>query len=190
MAVITVGSVQAGAANNVIPATALLKANLRWYNPDVREQLLKGIKAVNAGVAATYAAPGAEPTITMKGGATPLVNDSKLSERLATSLKAALGEKAVITSMPRANGSEDFHHLLGEFTDVPLNYTFVGVADPGVFIRAVKDGKKFPYMNHNPNFIVDLKAIPFGARVATLSALELLGKPAEKQAATGKTGAH
>jgi len=188
MAVITVGSVQAGADNNVIPATALLKANLRWYNPDVREQLLKGIKAVNAGVAATYAAPGADPAITMKGGATPLVNDSKLSERLAASLKAAIGEKAVITNLPRANGSEDFHHLLGDFTDVPLNYTFVGVADPGVFIRAVKEGKKFPYMNHNPNFIVDLKAIPFGTRVATLSALELLAKPAGKQAA-GKTAA-
>lgn len=186
MAVITVGSVQAGADNNVIPETALLKANLRWYDPDVREQLLKGIKAVNAGVAATYAAPGADPTITMKGGATPLINDKKLSERLAAALRPAIGEKAVITNLPRANGSEDFHHLLGEFTDVPLNYTFVGVADPGVFTRAVKEGKKFPYMNHNPNFIVDLKAIPFGTRVATLSALELLAKPSGQKAAAGR----
>lgn len=180
MAVITVGSVQAGSDNNVIPETALVKANLRWYRPEVRKQLLEGITAVNAGVATTYAIPGAPaPVITMKGGATPLVNDKKLAERLAASLKTTIGDKAVITDVPRANGSEDFHHLLGAFTDVPLNYSFVGVADPAVFMKAVKAGKKFPYANHSPNFIVDLKAIPFGTRVATLSMLELLAKPAQ-----------
>ncbi len=36
-AVLTVGSIQAGADNNVIPSTALVKANLRWYDPKVRE---------------------------------------------------------------------------------------------------------------------------------------------------------
>ncbi len=39
-AVLTVGSIQAGADNNAIPATALVKANIRWYDPAVRRQLL------------------------------------------------------------------------------------------------------------------------------------------------------
>jgi len=42
-AVITVGSVQAGADNNVIPASALLKINLRWYDEKDRQRMLDGI---------------------------------------------------------------------------------------------------------------------------------------------------
>jgi hypothetical protein len=33
-----------------------------------------------------------------------------------------------------------------------------------------------PYSNHNPDFFVDLAAIPIGAKVNTLSALTMLGK--------------
>ena len=50
-AVLTVGSIQAGADNNVIPATAMVKANLRWYDPKVREQLIAGIHSISDGVA-------------------------------------------------------------------------------------------------------------------------------------------
>jgi hippurate hydrolase len=34
-----------------------------------------------------------------------------------------------------------------------------------------------PYSAHNPNFVVDLKAIPIGAQVATVAMLDLLGSP-------------
>jgi hippurate hydrolase len=177
-AVLTVGSIQAGADNNVIPATALVKANLRWYNPQVREQMIKGIKAVSNGIARTYGMPEDQlPVITMKGGSTPLVNQKELAERMAAMLKGIIGEKNVVTEFPPATGSEDVHLLLGPYPDVPFNYLIVGVADPDVFATAVKDGKPFPYSAHNPNFVVDLKAIPFGTKVATVSMLELLAKP-------------
>ena len=38
---------------------------------------------------------------------------------------------------------------------------------------------QLPYALHNPNFVVDLSAIPVGASVATISMLELL-QPASK----------
>lgn len=53
---------------------------------------------------------------------------------------------------------------------------FIGVADPVVFANAVKQGKPVPYIPHSPNYIVDLKALPVGAKVTTVSMLELLTK--------------
>jgi len=116
------------------------------------------------------------PIITIKGGSPPLVNDEALANRLATSLKPFLGEKNVVTEFPPATGSEDVHMLLGPHSDVPLNFMFVGVAAPAVFEAARKQGKTMPYSAHNPNFVVDLKAIPVGAKMAAASMLELLGR--------------
>jgi hippurate hydrolase len=63
---------------------------------------------------------------------------------------------------------------------VPFSFTIVGVADPTVFAAARKEGKMMPYSAHNPNFVVDLKAIPVGTKVATAAMLDLLGKPGAK----------
>lgn len=175
-AVLTVGSVQAGIDNNVIPSTALVKANLRWYDPKVRDQLVAGIESISNGIARTYGMPEDQlPEITMKGHSTPLVNDEPLAARMAEPLKALLGEEAVVTELPPATGSEDVHLLKGPHTDVPFNFLIVGVADPEVFAEAVASGKGLPYSAHNPNFVVDLEAIPLGTRVAAVSMLELMG---------------
>ena len=164
-AVLTVGSIQAGADNNVIPATALVKANLRWYDPKVREQLILGIRNDSNGIARTYGMPEDQmPVITMKGGSTPLVNDDALATRLAMAPKAVLGERNVVTDLPPATGSEDVHLLIGPNTGVPFTFLIVGVADPAVYAAAVKEGKPFPYSAHNPNFVVDPKAIPVGTK--------------------------
>lgn len=180
-AVLTVGSIQAGADNNVIPATALVKANLRWYDPKVREQLIAGIRSISNGIARTYGMPEDQlPEITMKGGSTPLVNQEALAKRLAVPLKTLLGEDKVVTEFPPATGSEDVHLLLGPNVDVPFTYLIVGVADPAVFAAARKEGKMMPYSAHNPNFVVDLKAIPVGTKMATVSMLELMRKGASK----------
>ncbi|MES1226553.1 MAG: amidohydrolase, partial [Bacteroidota bacterium] len=49
--VLTVGAIQAGSVNNVIPPSALLKLNLRWFNDKDRNTLLNGIKHINEGIA-------------------------------------------------------------------------------------------------------------------------------------------
>jgi metal-dependent amidase/aminoacylase/carboxypeptidase family protein len=176
-AVLTVGSIQAGIDNNVIPSTALVKANLRWYDPKVREQLIAGIRSVSHGIARTYGRPEDQlPVITMTGGSTPLVNDDVLARRLAVPLRGLLGDRTVLTEFPPATGSEDVHLLIGPNAGVPFTYLIVGVADPAVFSAAQKEGKMLSYSAHNPNFVVDLKAIPVGAKVATISMLELLAK--------------
>ncbi|OBI42717.1 amidohydrolase [Mycobacterium kyorinense] len=175
-AVLTVGSVQAGSASNVIPDQALVKVNLRWFSPHVREQLISGVRAVSEGIARTYGMPEDQlPVITMKGGSTPLVNDERLCGRIATTLSGVIGPENVVTDFPPLPGSEDCHLLKGPHTDVPLSYLLVGVADSQVCAEAWTAGKMFPYSPHSPNYVVDLAAIPFGAKVASHAMLELLG---------------
>ncbi|WP_234807952.1 amidohydrolase [Mycolicibacillus trivialis] len=174
-AVLSVGSVQAGVDNNVIPDRALLKANLRWFNTAVRDQLLAGIRSVSDGLARTYGMPADRlPAITMKGHSPPLVNDDALTARVAERLQQVFGEGAVVTDFPAATGSEDCHLLKGPHSDVPLAYLLVGVADPQVYAAAAAEGKLFPYSPHSPEYIVDLAAIPFGAKVASHIMLDLL----------------
>jgi hippurate hydrolase len=174
-AVLTVGSVQAGASYNVIPDRARLLANLRWFNPQVREQLLSGIRAISEGIARGAGMPDElMPVITMGGGSTPLVNDAALTARVAATLGGVLGEQNVITDLPAITGSEDCHLLKGPHRDVPLAYLLVGVADPQVYADAAAQGRLFPYSPHSPDYVVDLAAIPSGARIAALAMLELL----------------
>ncbi|MEB3034821.1 amidohydrolase [[Mycobacterium] nativiensis] len=175
-AVLTVSSFQAGSAYNVIPDRALLKVNLRWFSPHVREQLLTGIRAISTGIARSWDMPDdLLPTITMAGGSTPLVNDAAQTSRLATTLGGILGEHNVVRQLPALTGSEDCHLLKGPHHDVPLSYLMVGVADPQVYADAAARGQLFPYAPHSPDYLVDLAAIPFGTRIASLAMLELLG---------------
>ncbi|HLS00194.1 MAG TPA: amidohydrolase [Mycolicibacillus parakoreensis] len=174
-AVLTVGSVQAGSDNNVIPDRALLRANMRWFNPGVREQLIAGVRAVSEGIARTYGmGEDRLPTITMKGHSGPLVNDEELTARLAAALAGPLGADNVVTDFPPATGSEDCHLLAGPHHDLPVAYLLVGVADPEVFAAAAAAGKLFPYAPHSPQYRVDLAAIGLGAKVASYAMLELL----------------
>jgi hippurate hydrolase len=104
------------------------------------------------------------------------VNDEVLAGRLAVGYKQLLGEESVVTEFPPATGSEDVHLLISPFPDVPFSYTIVGIANPEVFAEARAAGKVMPFSAHNPNFVVDLSAIPVGTETASIAMLDLLGK--------------
>ncbi len=175
-AVITVGSIEAGRDNNVIPQTATLKLNLRWLKQSDRELMLRRIDEVSRGVAVAAGVPAERmPTRVMKGGSGPLVNDKALVAHINPSLKALLGEDKVIDNFPTVMGSEDFQEAF-EPLQTPYAYLLIGVAPVDAFVAAQKAGKAFPYSNHNPDFFVDLGAIPIGARVDTTTALAILAK--------------
>ncbi len=176
-AVITVGSVQSGLDNNVIPGESLVKVNLRWFNPAVRETMLKGIRAVNEAIARSYGMPDNQlPTLTMKGGAPPLVNDKELVDRLNPQLVNLVGAVALFESLPATTASEDITLLKGGNDTIKLDFAFVGIADPALVAKAQASGQRVPFSNHNANFQVDLNAIPLGAKVASVMTMELLNQ--------------
>ncbi|UBF30275.1 amidohydrolase (plasmid) [Kovacikia minuta CCNUW1] len=176
-AVITVGSIQAGEANNVIPEEALLKLSLRSFKPEVRETMLRGIKSVNVSIARAYGMPEDQlPTLTTKGGSPPLVNDQKVIDRINPQLVNLVGANKLIADFPGTTGSEDIHLLKGDNKDIQFGFIFVGIAEPALFAKAQAEGKRVPFSNHNPNFQIDLNAIPFGTKVASIVTMELLQK--------------
>ena len=161
-AVITVGSVQAGNDNNVIPSSALLKINLRWYNQSI---------------ASAYNLPSdLYPTTVMKGGAKVLANDTEMAATVRPALQALLGEKAVLTEVPKVMGSEDFHHLVIENERHRYLFLLVGTAKPEHFRKAQAEGKSVPYSNHNPDYQVDLDAIALGTKIGVTSLMTFLAR--------------
>ncbi len=173
-AVLTVGAIEAGRDNNVIPQGAVLKLNLRWLQPAVRETLLKRIDEIDNGVAIAAGVPADKmPTRLMKGSSGPLINDPELVGRINPALTQLLGEGKVIGNFPTVMGSEDFQDVYGN-AKTPYVFLLIGVAPVDVFLAAQKAGRPFPYSNHNPDFFVDLRAIPIGAKVDTVAALSLL----------------
>lgn len=176
-AVITVGAFNAGTANNIIPSSALLKLNLRWFNEKTRNILLDGIKRVNEGIAITNNLPKElYPTITMKDNGVPLVNNTAMVNKVNTSLEKVLDAKNIITNTPSVMVSENFHYLVINNHKTVYDYMLVGTANPEMSAKAIKEGKKYPFFNHNGNYQVDLSAIPFGTVIGALALLELFRK--------------
>jgi len=176
-AVISVGAFQAGETNNVIPGEALLKLSLRSFKPEVRDTMLKGIKSVNDSIARAYGIPQDQwPTITAKGGATPLVNDKAVIDRVNPQLVNLVGAQRLVIDFPRTTGSEDVHLLKGDNKNVQVGFLHIGAADPAIFAKAQAEGKTVPFSNHNSNFQIDLNAIPFGTKVASIMTMEFLRK--------------
>ena len=60
--------------------------------------------------------------------------------------------------------------------DVKGAYDFIGIADPKGFAAATSAGREIPFSNHQPTFVVDLGAIPLGAKVASVMTMELLAR--------------
>jgi hippurate hydrolase len=175
-AVLSVGSIVVGRDNNVIPDVAVLKLNLRWFTPEVREQMLKRIDEINQGIAIAAGVSAEKmPTRLMKGNAGPLSNDKALVERINPSLEALLGKDKVIAQFPAVMGSEDFQEAF-KGLNTPYLFMLVGVAPLELFSKALAEGKPSPYSNHNPDFFVDLAAIPIGAKVNAVTALSVLAK--------------
>ena len=178
-AVVSVGSIVTGRDNNVIPEDAVLKLNLRWFDESVRNTMIKRIDEISRGVAIGAGVDEKKmPTRLMKGYASPLVNDADLVARVNPSLETLLGKGKVIDNFPAVMGSEDFQEVFKPLGKIPYSFVLVGVAPIDMFLKARAAGRPFPYSNHNPDFFVDLAAIPIGAKVDTVSVLSVLAKKA------------
>ena len=178
-AVITVGAVIAGTSNNVIPESATLKINTRFFNEKVREQLFKGIQAISNGVARTYGMPENKfPTIVRKGYSMVNANDKELVKRTNAAVLASgvVDNKTLVTEFQPVTGSEDFPNLFNNLKDVKHVYKFLGIVSPDTWAKAKKEGKDVPWANHNPNYQIDLKAIPLGGKIAGIMVMELMAK--------------
>lgn len=173
-AVLTVGAIHAGVDNNVIPASATVKLNLRWFNDKTRQTLIDGIQRINEAVAIANGLPKElYPVINFKSTVSPLVNDTAMVTRVNQALQSLNGIRNIISNAPSVMGSEDFQHLVKKGSATVYDYIQVGTANVDEYTKAISEGKKGPYFNHNGNYKVDLSAIPLGTAIGAVGLLEL-----------------
>ncbi|AOY99887.1 amidohydrolase [Cupriavidus sp. USMAHM13] len=148
-AVLTVGALQAGTKENIIPDDATLKLNMRTFDEDVREYMLGAIRRICCAECMASNAPR-EPEFTTLSSYPLTVNDDATTQRLRAAFEAWFGERAYETQPAAA--SEDFS-VFGRAWNVPYAFWFVGGTDAATYARAQaeKTLNRLP-SNHSPQF--------------------------------------
>ncbi len=149
-AVVTIGVLQAGTKENVIPDEALIKLNVRTFDAGVRKRVLAAIERIVNAEAAASGAPR-PPEITPLDRYPLNVNDKQASERVADAFRAHFSAERVMHTGP-APASEDFG-CFGTEWRAPSVYWFVGGTDPDTYAKAKEAGRlnDLP-VNHSPRF--------------------------------------
>jgi amidohydrolase len=182
-AVITIGYIQAGSKNNIIPDEARMGFTVRSYKPDVRQHLLAGIERV---AKAEAMAAGAEkmPLIEKYESTSAVYNDPVLTQHLASTLEGVLGKGTVVTEEPIMT-SEDYSYFVDQ--GIPSFYFTLGVADPQKLAEAKAAGGQLP-SNHSPLFApVPEPSIKTGITAEVTILRDLLqGTPADAKKFTEK----
>jgi hippurate hydrolase len=141
-AVVSVCSVKAGDAFNVIPQTVTLLGTVRTLSPEVRDLCETRIRAVTENVCAAF---GAKVEVDYNRGYPVTMNDPAKTAFMTEVAKAVAGESAVDTTVAPLMGAEDFSYMLEQR---PGAYIFVGNGDTaGV---------------HHPAYDFNDEAAPYG----------------------------
>ncbi|MFL5452410.1 MAG: M20 family metallopeptidase [Myxococcales bacterium] len=149
-AVVTVGSLQAGTKENVIPDEAIIKLNIRTFDEGVRKRVLAAIERIVNAEAAASGAPR-PPEIKPLDRYALTTNDPVASERILQAFRDHFSEKRVRETNP-SSASEDFG-CYGSQWHVPSVFWFVGGTDPRVYAEAKEAGRIHDIpTNHNPRF--------------------------------------
>ncbi len=159
-AVVTVGALHAGKANNVIPATATLELSVRALDREVRATLEQRIKALVTAQAESF---GVTARIDWKPGYAVLVNtpaETAFAREVATEL---VGADNVTLQGPPLTGSEDFAFMLER---VPGSYVLIG--------NGVGEGG---CMVHNPGYDFNDRNIAVGSAYWVLLTERFLAMP-------------
>ena len=162
--IVTIGQINGGVRNNIIPDSVVMVGTLRSLDPEMREDVRARVKRTAEQIAQ---AAGATAQVTIYPGYPVTMNDERLTgfagpilERVAGKGKAYVG--------PPSLGAEDFSYFANE---APGFFFFLGTVPAG------QDPAKAP-SNHSPLFFVDESTLPVGVRALGMLAVEYLSRPA------------
>ena len=173
-AVLSVGAIEAGRDNNVIPQTATLKLNLRWFDSAVRDMMIRRIDEIRSRCRhQCRRSRRAAPDRTNEGVGRAFGERCRAGLGwIDPALKQLLGETMVVNNFPAVTGSEDFQEVwIMVAADVPYGFP----ADGGrcgrwrEFRGGGEGGAGWPpNSNHNPRISSSmLKAIALGTKGST-----------------------
>jgi amidohydrolase len=150
-AVVTVGVLQAGTKENVIPDEAVIKLNVRTFDEGVRKRVLAAIERIVNAEAAASGAPR-PPQITPLDRYPLVTNDTVAATRVVEAFRRHFAAERIRQTGP-APASEDFGSF-GAHWHTPSVFWFVGGTDPETYATAKAANRlnEIP-TNHNPRFL-------------------------------------
>ena len=162
--VVTIGSVHAGDAPNVIPDRATLTGTVRATEAPARALLLAELRTLAEGIAAAH---GVRAQVTLDLGTPPLVNPPGATAWARQAATALLGEQALVPLGFLNLAGEDFSHYLEH---IPGCFLRIGAREPGGHMIAA----------HSPRFQPAEESLFVGAAVlaecARVASRELHGE--------------
>ena len=165
-AVVTVGKIDGGVRQNIIPETVEMRGTIRTFDPKVRTDIIERMQRTAENIAASS---GAKATLAVSNGSNPVVyNNPQLTERVLPALRQLAGEQRVVVS-PLQTGAEDFAYYAEQ---VPSFFFFVGVTPAGTDVANAPS-------NHSPLFYIDEPALRVASRALMTVAVEYLQTTAE-----------
>ena len=161
--VVTVGKIEAGTTNNVIPATAVLEATVRSFSEATHALVPERFTRVVDGIAAAH---GLTATVDYRRGYPVTSNTPAEVDRLAGLVREMLGEQAYLTAPQPLSGAEDFSYVLQL---VPGTYFGLGATPVG------EDPATAAY-NHSAQARFAEESLAVGPAVLTALAMDRLAE--------------
>ncbi len=146
--IISVGRIQGGVRNNVIPESVEFEGTIRTFDQAMREQIHASIKRTAKGIAESA---GATAEVVINPGPPAVINDPDLLARMMPTLERV----TTVNSLTPQTVAEDFSEYA---LQTPGIFMFLGNGAPGV------DASTLP-SNHSPKFDMYEPSLETGVRV-------------------------
>ena len=153
-AVVTIGTLHAGIAPNVIPDRSVLSGTIRATDDSTRRFILAELRRIAGSTASAYAL---EAKVTVREGTPPVVNPPQPVAWAREAVTSLLGAEALVPLGITNMAAEDFAHYLEK---IPGCFLRVGAREEG--------GAVIPA--HSPSFYAAEDSIFIGAAVLAGSA--------------------
>jgi amidohydrolase len=155
-AVVSIGSINGGFTENVIPQRIKMTGTLRYTSAEVQKQIHTELKRAFD----VTKALGGNYELKLEIGSLPMINDEMVSAEIEKIGVDLLGRDQV-TELKKSLGAEDFG-------------SFMEHAPGAMFMLGVQKKGHEGYLLHHPKFDLDEGALPIGAAVLVQTALKLL----------------
>jgi amidohydrolase len=158
--VITVGKIEGGVRNNIIPNEVTMIGTIRTLDREMKKEVFERIEKTATLIAESS---GATAEVEIQDGTLITFNDPEITRRLMPTVVATAGEDNVHLVRP-ITGAEDFSFYAEK---VPSLFLFLGGMDPAMD-KADAPG------HHTPDFRVDDRGMKLGVEIYTNIALDYL----------------
>lgn len=165
-AVVSVGQINSGIRNNIIPEELIMSGTIRTLDSKVRQMIHDRIRQIATNIAESAGAT-AEVTIDQKTLIT--YNDPSLTEKMVPTLEEVAG-KDNVSIAPAKTGAEDFSFYQEK---VPGLYFFLGGMPKGKDVAETAG-------HHTPDFYIDEGGFVLGMKAMTNLTLDYMEMNAGK----------